>query len=170
MKSYREIVKGYERRQRDTLVDSIATSLTYADEIAVDSGILEETGLMAELTSSVCTALPFVIIAATEGAKVILGRKPGKLGVHDGAFRAAKTGAALGVGALLMPTLGVLGALPATLGVRVLMDRYKSRLLTGRRLKARTERLTALREQLEQRDAPKEPAPKAIPGELLRIE
>ena len=99
MKTYEEIVRDYKKRQHDTVVDTIATGLTYMDEIAVDTGLLEETGILTELTQSVTGLLPFVIISATEGTKVLLGRKPGKTGLKDGAFRMVKTGAALGVGA-----------------------------------------------------------------------
>ena len=102
MKTFDEIVKSYRKRQRDTVVDALATGLTYVDEICVESGLLEETGLMTELTGTICGALPFVIIAATEGTKVILGRKPTKTGVQDGAYRMVKSGAALGVGAAVM--------------------------------------------------------------------
>ena len=80
MKTYAQMVEEYRRRQHDTVVDALATGLTYMDEIAVDTGVLEETGLLTELTESVCTALPFAIIAVDEGSKVLLGRKPGKTG------------------------------------------------------------------------------------------
>ena len=53
MKTYEELVKEYRKRQHDTVVDTIATGLTYVDEIAVDTGLLEETGLLTELTESV---------------------------------------------------------------------------------------------------------------------
>lgn len=46
MKTYQEMVREYQKRQRDTVVDTIATGLTYMDEIAVETGILEETGLL----------------------------------------------------------------------------------------------------------------------------
>jgi len=45
MKTYQELLESYRKRQRSTVVDAIATGLTYVDEIAVDSGLLEETGL-----------------------------------------------------------------------------------------------------------------------------
>ena len=106
MKTYEEIVKDYKKRQHDTVVDTIATGLTYMDQIAVDTGLLEETGILTELTQSVTGILPFVIISATEGTKVLLGRKPGKTGLKDGAFRMAKTGAALGVGAAVGLAVG----------------------------------------------------------------
>ena len=46
MKTYEELVKEYRKRQHDTVVDTIAAGLTYMDELAVDSGILEETGIL----------------------------------------------------------------------------------------------------------------------------
>ena len=98
MKTYQEMVQEYKRRQRNTVVDTIAAGLTYMDEIALDTGLLEETGLLTELTETACGALPFAIIAVTEGSKVVLGKKTGKSGVKDGAFRMAKTGAAMGIG------------------------------------------------------------------------
>ena len=101
MKTYEELVKEYKKRQHDTVVDTIATGLTYADEIAVDTGLLEETGLLTELTESVTGLLPFMIISVSEGSKVLLGRKPGMTGLKDGAYRMVKTGAALGVGIII---------------------------------------------------------------------
>ena len=91
MKTYEQLVEEYRKRQHDTVVDTIATGLTYVDEIAVDTGLLEETGLLTELTESVTGILPFMIISVSEGSKVLLGRKPGKTvkrrraaGVPDG--------------------------------------------------------------------------------------
>ncbi len=170
MRSYEEIVRGYRKRQRDTVVDTIATSLTYVDEIAVESGLLEEVGLMTELTSSLCGALPFVIIAATEGTKVVLGRKPGKTGAKDGAFRMAKTGAALGVGAAVTATAGFGLAIPVTMGVRAMFDRYKIKALTNHRVRSRIDRLHQLNNQLRgvsEVAAPTDPAlpMNAMPGE-----
>ena len=144
MKTYEEIVRDYKKRQHDTVVDTIATGLTYMDEIAVDTGLLEETGILTELTQSVTGILPFVIISATEGTKVLLGRKPGKTGLKDGAFRMVKTGAALGVGAAVTGLTGFWAAIPVTMGVRALFDRYRSRALTGHRVQSRIQRLQEL--------------------------
>ncbi|MBR6954265.1 MAG: hypothetical protein IKH77_04405 [Clostridia bacterium] len=149
MKTYEEILAGYRKRQRNTLVDTIAASLTYADEVAVETGLLEQTGLMTELTSAVTGVLPFVIIAATEGTKVILGRKPGATGLKDGAFRMVKTGVAMGVGAAVMSTVGLAAAIPVTVGVRFAFDHYKSKAMTSHRVKERTQRLNQLSRQLQ---------------------
>ncbi len=144
MKTYEELVKEYKKRQHDTVVDTIAAGLSYADQIAVDTGLLEETGILTELTGGVAGFLPFVIISATEGTKVLLGRKPGKTGLKDGAYRMVKTGAALGVGAAVTSVAGFWAAIPVTMGVRALFDRYRSKALTDRRVQSRTNRLKEL--------------------------
>ena len=150
MKSYQEMLDSYRKRQRNTVVDAIATGLTYVDEIAVDTGLLEETGLLAELTESVCGALPFAIIAVQEGSKVVLGLKPAANGLQDGAFRMVKTGTALGVGSAVAAGAGFWAAIPVTMGVRALFDRYRSRALTGMRVQGRISRLQELNQQLRQ--------------------
>ena len=150
MKTYQEMLENYRTRQRSTVVDTIATGLTYMDEIAVDSGLLEETGLLSELTGSVCGALPFAIIAVQEGSKVILGLKPAANGVQDSAYRMVKTGAALGVGTAVAASAGFWAAIPVTMGVRALFDRYRSKALTGMRVQGRITRLQELNAQLRQ--------------------
>ena len=153
MKSYQEMVAEYRRRQRDTVVDSNSVGLTYVDELAVESGLLEETGLLTELTGAACSALPFVVIAATEGSKVILGRKPGKTGLKDSAYRMAKTGAAIGLGTLATAAAGFWAAIPVTMGVRAIFDGYRSKALIGMRVQSRIKRLTELRGLLNRQDA-----------------
>lgn len=150
MKTYQEMLESYRKRQRSTVVDAIATGLTYVDEIAVDSGLLEETGLLSELTGSVCGALPFAIIAMQEGSKVVLGLKPAANGMQDGAYRMVKTGAALGVGTAVAAGAGFWAAIPVTMGVRALFDRYRSKALTGMRVQGRINRLKELNNQLRQ--------------------
>ena len=159
MKTYEELVKEYKKRQHDTVVDTIATGLTYVDEIAVDTGLLEETGLWTELTGSVTGLLPFVIISATEGTKVLLGRKPGKTGLKDGAYRMVKTGAAMGVGAAVTGLAGFWAAIPVTMGVRALFDRYRSKALTGKRVQGRIKRLHELNKHIRREDTDENAAP-----------
>ena len=110
----------------------------------MDSGLLEETGLLTELTESVTGILPFMIISVSEGSKVLLGRKPGKTALNDGAFRMVKTGAAMGVGAAVTGLTGFWAAIPVTMGVRALFDRYRSKALTGKRVEGRIKRLQEL--------------------------
>lgn len=141
MKTYEEIVKEYRKRQQDTVIDTIATGLTYMDEVAVETGLLEETGLLGDVASSVTGVLPFAVIAVTEGGKVLFKKKPGTNAVKDGAFRMLKTGAAVGIGSAVMGVGGLWAAIPVTMGVRALFDRYRSKALTGMRVNSRTERL-----------------------------
>lgn len=149
MKDYQEILAGYKKRQRDTVVDAIATGLTYVDELVVEGGLLEETGLMNELTGAISGVLPFVIIAVQEGSKVVLGLKPSGNAMQDGAYRFAKTGVALGVGSMVAAAGGgLLATIPVTMGVRALFDQYKSKALTGARVKNRITRLQELNTQL----------------------
>ncbi len=159
MKTYEEIVQRYRKRQHDTVVDTLSAAVNWADDLAVESGLLEKTGLLTEVTTAVCGAVPFAAIAASEGLKMLVGKKPGKTAVKDGVFRMAKTGAALGVGTLVGGAAGVLAAIPAAMGVRALMDRYKSRALTDLRVRERTSRLSELNQQLRQG----EEAPDALP-------
>ena len=81
---------------------------------------------------------PAIISPATEGTKVLLGKKPGKTGLKDGAFRMVKSGAAMGVGAAVTGLAGFWAAIPVTMGVRALFDRYRSKALTGRRIQKQT--------------------------------
>ncbi|MBR4080535.1 MAG: hypothetical protein IKK21_01965 [Clostridia bacterium] len=165
MKTYAEMVSEYRKRQRDTVVDTIATGLTYMDEIAVDAGLLAETDLLSEVTESACSALPFVLIAVQEGSKVILGRKPGVTGVKDGAYRMAKTGVAMGIGGAVATAAGFWAALPVTMGVRALFDRYRSRTLTGHRVQGRIQRLRELRQSLSPA-AEEIPETPCLPGNI----
>lgn len=168
MKAYQEILEGYRRRQRDTVVDAIAAGLAFTDEVALDAGLLEETGLLPMLTGTVCGALPFAVIAVQEGTKVVLGLKPAANGMQDGAFRMAKTGAALGVGSAVAAGAGFWAAIPVTMGVRAIFDHYKSRALTGMRVQSRINRLRELNDQL--RDAQMEQAnPGAEPPVMLAV-
>ena len=147
MPAYNELVTKYAKRKKDTLMDSVTAGLSYADNLAVDFGLLEESGLIDSLT----VAAPFAIIAVTEQMKVILGKKTGKAGFGDAVQRMARTGAAMGVGALAGLAGGPLAAIPASMGTRALLSRYKSKTLLGMRVQERTDRLRALREQREER-------------------
>ena len=138
------------------------------DEIAVDTGILEETGILTELTQSITGLLPFVIISATEGTKVLLGKKPGMTGLKDGAFRMAKSGAALGVGAAVSGFTGFWAAIPVTMGVRALFDRYRSKALTGRRVQGRIQRLQELNRFIRHEAADEEKDNLLPQGDMLR--
>ena len=68
--------------------------------------------------------------------------------MKDGAFRMVKTGAALGVGAAVTGVTGFWAAIPVTMGVRALFDRYRVKALTGRRVQSRINRLKELNKMI----------------------
>ena len=117
MPAYEELLKKYAKRRKDTVMDSVAAGLSYADNVAVDFGLLEESGLIDSLS----IAAPFAVIAVTEQMKVILGKKTGRAGLGDAVQRIVKTGAAMGVGALAGLAGGPVAAIPASMGTRALL-------------------------------------------------
>lgn len=161
MPRYEELVKKYTKRRTENLVDTVTAGLAYADHVAVDLGLMEDSAVVDSLTA----AAPFAVIAVTEQLRVILGKKTGRAGLSDAVQRMLKTGAAMGVGALAAAAAGSAAALPAAMGTRVLLGKYKSRSLLALRVRERTGRLKALRQRREERaDASAEDRPALMPG------
>lgn len=145
MPSFKEMVEKYKKRRHDTVVDAVTTGLSLADNVTVDLGLLEDTGVATEIAETVSNVLPFAVIAVTEQCKVMLGKKTGAAGAGDAAFRMVKTGAAMGVGAAVTAAgAGAVVALPAAVSARVIMDRYRGHAMMGHRVSLRTQRLKAL--------------------------
>ena len=145
MPSFKEMVEKYKKRRHDTVVDAVTTGLSLADNVTVDLGLLEDTGVATEIAETVSNVLPFAVIAVTEQCKVLLGKKTGAAGAGDAAYRMVKTGAAMGVGAAVTAAgAGAVVALPAAVSARVIMDRYRGYALMGHRVSLRTPRLKAL--------------------------
>lgn len=145
MPSYSELVEKYQKRQKAHIADSIAAGLSYADNVAVDLGLIEESGILDVVSGT----LPFVCIAVTEEMKVILGKKTRKAGVGDAVQRMLKTGAAMGVGAAAAALGGPAAGMGAAAGTRLLINHYRSRAMLNLRIQERTERLQALRKRRE---------------------
>ncbi len=144
---YETLLETYRRRNRSALVDGITTALSHVDEVTVGLGLIEDSGLMAELLGTLSLGLPFAVIAVTEQGAVVLGRKTQKAALQDASYRMLKTGAGLAAGAAVMAAgAGALPAIPVAVGVRLALDRYRSSLLTARRVKRRTDRVAALNE------------------------
>lgn len=149
---YKELLENYQNKSKSTLTDGITTALSHLDEVSISLGLMEDSGLLAELMGTLSMGLPFAIIAITEQGKVILGRKTQKAALQDGSYRAIKTGAGLAAGAAAMAAgLGALPAVPIAVSVRVMLDKYRSQMLTAYRVKQRGQRLKALIDQREQR-------------------
>ncbi len=160
MSSLKELADKYQKRQSAALVDSITAGLSLADEVSVDLGLLSDSGLADEALNVVSMGLPLAVIAVTEGSRVLLGKKTGTAAMQDSAYRVVKTGAAMGAGALVAGLgAGALPGIPVAVGVRMLLDKYRSGALTGRRVEQRIKRLLALRDSR----GPREPLWQALP-------
>ena len=157
MPRYEELVKKYTKRRKENLIDTVTAGLSYADNLAVDLGLMEDSGVIDTLTA----AMPFAVIAVTEQMRMILGRITGKAGFSDAVQRMLKTGAAMGVGALAAAAAGPAAAVPAAVGTRALLSKYRSKSMLGLRVQERTGRLKALREK--RRPLP-ESRPALMPG------
>ena len=151
MADYRELVEKYKKRSRDKLIDTVALGLSCAESVTEDVGLLTDNGLMRDALSSAGTVLPFAVIAVTEEMKVILGKKDQISMLKDSAYRMAKTGAALTIGAAAATVAGPIGAMGAAMGTHAFLDRYKSRGLTAVRLKDRVDRLKSLQKLNQKR-------------------
>ncbi len=161
MPRYEELVKKYAKRRTENLVDTVTAGLACADHVAVDLGLMEDSAVADALTA----AAPFAVIAVTEQLRVILGKKTGRAGFSDAVQRMLKTGAAMGVGALAAAAAGSAAAIPAAMGTRLLLNKYKSKSLLALRIQERTGRMKALRERRERRgSAPAENRPALMPG------
>jgi hypothetical protein len=97
---------------------------------------------LEELVESVLPVLPFVLIAVGEGRKVLMGRKSFEVAMQDGLYRTAKTGAAIGIGALVVLLEGGLLSLPAAFLTRLGFDRYSA---MNRSVTSLDKRIEALR-------------------------
>lgn len=144
---YETLLETYRKRNRSALVDGITTALSHVDEVTISLGLMEDSGLLSELLGTLSLGLPFAVIAVTEQGAVVLGRKTQKAALQDASYRMLKTGAGLAAGAAVMAAgAGALPAIPVAVGVRLALDRYRSSLLTARRIRRRTERVAALNE------------------------
>ena len=142
---YQTLLRKYQKRNRNALTDGISTALSHLDEVSIDLGLLEDSGLLKEILGTVSFGLPFAIIAITEQRAVVFKRKTQKAAIQDTSFRFLKTGAGMAAGAAVMASgLGALPAIPVAVGVRAMLEKYRGSMLTAYRVKGRTERLAAL--------------------------
>lgn len=152
MPSYQELVEKYKKRRRTDIVDAVTTGLSLADNVAVDLGVLEDTGLASEMAETVAGVLPFAVIAVTEQCNVLLGKKTATAGASDATYRMIKTGAAMGAGAAAVAAgAGAMAALPVAVATRLILDKYRNRNLTGYRVSQRSQRLKALIKQRQEK-------------------
>lgn len=152
---YQELVQRYRDRKRDVSLDAVTTGASFVDNALVDMGILDSTEITAQALGVLSMALPLATIAITEGTRVLTGRKTSAAAGQDAIYRTVRTGLALGAGAIAAGAgLGAIPAIPVSIGVRVGLDRYRSRAMTGLRVRQRIVRLRALRERKHTKEQP----------------
>ncbi len=146
--SYQELVQKYRNRKKDGPLDALTAGMSFVDNALVDLGMLDGAEAAADALGVLSTALPLATIVITEGTRVLTGRKTGHAAGQDAIYRTLRTGAAMGAGAVAAGAgLGAIPAIPISIGVRVLLDRYRSRTMTGLRVQQRIARLRALKER-----------------------
>ncbi|MCH7945301.1 MAG: hypothetical protein IIC73_04705 [Armatimonadetes bacterium] len=101
-------------------------------------------GPVEEFMETVLPGLPFVIIGATEGAKVLMGRQAFESAVTASAQRSAKSAAAMGAGMLAALAGAGFLSLPVTLATRVGIDRVQVHTRLASKIKHDREALAAL--------------------------
>ncbi len=151
--NFGQLVKLYTKRNKAVLVDTITAGLSVADEISVDLGLLEGGGMLEELFDKVSIALPFVLVAVTEGGKVLFKKKTPQAALQDAKYRTVKTGIAMGAGAAVVAAGASVAALPVVVGVRLTLDKYRSKALLSRRVHNRLKRVRALNDARSDRDS-----------------
>ena len=93
-------------------------------------------GPVEEFVEQVLPVLPFVIIATTEGTRVLLGKQQFQVALNRATQRGVKSVAAIGAGAL-MALMGVgVFSLPATFLTRLGIDRFHLLTQLGRKLES----------------------------------
>ncbi len=114
--------------QSDSLTDQIINSgisnddLTNAIYSPMESLFDSPT---EEVIEDILPFLPFIIIAFTEGRKVLVGKKAFEVALTNALERIVKTGLSMGVGALVYYFDGGLLSLPATFLTKIGFDRFK---------------------------------------------
>jgi len=97
------------------------------------------------LLHDVAPFIPFVIIATTEGRYVMMGKKSLETAFEHAVERAAKTGAAMSVGALVIWLDGGLLSIPASLLTRLGIDRWQVAGRVAKRFDCRMAQLNAVK-------------------------
>lgn len=98
--------------------DDLTAAIKAPMESLCDSGI-------EEFFEDILPGLPFLIIAFSEGHKVMVGKKSFEIAFADGLERAFKTGLSMSVGALVYLLDGGFLSLPASFLTRISFDRIK---------------------------------------------
>lgn len=107
--------------------DDLTAAIKAPMESLCDSGI-------EEFFEDILPGLPFLIIAFSEGRKVMVGKKSFEMALSNGIERALKTGLSMSVGALVYLLDGGFLSLPASFLTRISFDRIKISSIVQRKI------------------------------------
>lgn len=96
------------------------------------------------LCETVLPILPFVLIIGSEGRAYLVGKKSAEQALSSAIERSIKSGAAIGVGAIVALLDGGLLSVPASMLTRLGIERYQILSKTGQRLEQRVRAIRAL--------------------------
>jgi hypothetical protein len=145
-----KVLTTSEVAEADQLTDAVLNSgVSKAELEAQVVGPMEDLldSRLEEIGESLLPGLPFVLIVTTEGARVLMGQQTFQDAVNRSLERSFKTGAAIGVGALLSLVGAGIVSLPATFATRIGIDRYQLLRGLSRRLEADIDSVGMLRER-----------------------
>lgn len=126
------------------IIDSGMSDHDLSDAVSAPLEQLSDHGVLG-FVEDVAPFLPFVIIAATEGRYVFMGKKSFEVAVAHALERTWKTGAAMGVGAAVIWLDGGLLSIPASLLTRIGIERFQITGAVTQKFNIRTVQAKALR-------------------------
>ncbi|MGI6739390.1 MAG: hypothetical protein ACOX54_08505 [Christensenellales bacterium] len=147
MANLKELFEHYKSRDKSIIVDSIALGASFVDEMSIGLGLIENTDVLMDTVSPISTALPFATVVLHEGSNVLFKHKSLKAGNQDTRYRLVRNGASLVLGTMLNCIGAGIIALPCAIGLRLTLNRFRSKILTSYRVEKRIERIKALQQK-----------------------
>jgi hypothetical protein len=137
-----DLVVGGSLDPENVLRSGISDSSLEAEVAAPLEPLLDSQ--LENIFEHVAPGLPFVLIAAVEGTKVLMGRQVFEDAVHRCLDRGVKTGAGIAVGGLFALVGAGVISLPATFLTRIGIDRYRVQSGLSRQVRANADLVRAI--------------------------
>lgn len=143
-----EVATEAAQKMVDNVLNSGISESDLRDQIAEPLEDLLDSPL-EEFVESILPGLPFILIATTEGAKVLMGRQALQEALNQSLERGIKSGIAIGVGSTAAALTGAgLVSLPATFVTRLGINRYQIMKGLSRRMETDIYSLRTLQENI----------------------
>ena len=133
--------------QIDAILTSGISNEAIEGQVAAPlAGLLDSP--VEELFENIAPGLPFVLIATTEGARVLMGRQTFQRAMESALRRGTRTGAAMGAGALVALAGAGMLSLPVAFLTRLGIDRHQIGSGLVRKLRSDRSQLESLQVRL----------------------